>query len=264
MSHDYFDTLVARPDHWKSFSLRSNEQMLLHRHSKSRPLGVTYDPAKDPDPRRQDAAKVLIPTTTNQLKNTLRVPMGTEAGHAYLVTWDAWFGAEHTFSRSGVPQRKTFQFASTGIWFEIQSRFKKAESAGLALVTARGYVGGKTRTHAESFGPNVTDINPLLPQVGTFTLQPERWTRYWALIDQRPKDWDLASLWVADAQTDPVQILDRLQVKAINGTIEKFWLEYNTSTSAVLKGRGPLVSYVRNIVMLRDVADPALLLKRPA
>ena len=59
--HEYFNALVKRSDHWKSYSLRSQEQMLEYRHSGGRDLGVTYDPANDSYPRRQDAAKVTIP-----------------------------------------------------------------------------------------------------------------------------------------------------------------------------------------------------------
>ena len=59
--HEYFNTLVKRSDHWKSYSLRSAAQMLQYRHSTARPMYVTYDPENDPYPGRQDAAKVMIP-----------------------------------------------------------------------------------------------------------------------------------------------------------------------------------------------------------
>ena len=73
----YFDALVARGDHWKSFSLRPRagqpvgspyyEHQLDHpkdggyANANSGDLWVTYDPAHDADPNRQDAAKVVIP-----------------------------------------------------------------------------------------------------------------------------------------------------------------------------------------------------------
>lgn len=75
--HDYFNALVARADHWKSFSLRPvagepitspyYENQLRapkdggYANSNSAALWVTYDPAHDSDPYRQDAAKVVIP-----------------------------------------------------------------------------------------------------------------------------------------------------------------------------------------------------------
>lgn len=51
--HAYFDALVRRPDHWKSFSFRDSSQLDRE--------WVTYDPLSDRDPHRQDAAKILIP-----------------------------------------------------------------------------------------------------------------------------------------------------------------------------------------------------------
>ena len=266
--HAYFEQLVARPEHWKSYSLRDPRQLATrenggYANSNSRPLFVTYDPAGDPDPRRQDAAKVVITTEGNSLRNQVRPPMGTEEGHSYLVTWDAWFGDEYRWERGGIPQQKTFQFSSGGIWFEIQTRFNLGKGGHIGQVTARGYNRhGRDVSRDVAFGPNVTDRNPL-PMVGEFIISPERWTRYWALIEQRKGDYDLVSLWVADEQTDPVHVLDRLQLKAADGTIDRFYLEYNTSTSEIREGRPELVSYVRNLVMLRDVANPTALMVRP-
>jgi hypothetical protein len=59
--HTYFDALVKRSDHWKSYSLRSADQMLEYRRTRTRPMNVTYDPANDRYPDRQDAAKVSVP-----------------------------------------------------------------------------------------------------------------------------------------------------------------------------------------------------------
>src|SRR5688572_7668481 len=59
--HEYFNALVKRSDHWKSYSLRSADQMVAYRHSGARPMYVTYDPSNDSYPKRQDAAKVTIP-----------------------------------------------------------------------------------------------------------------------------------------------------------------------------------------------------------
>ena len=267
-AHDYFDALVKRPEHWQSFSLRDQAQLETranggYANCNGCPLHVTYDPQSDPDPRRQDAAKVVVPAGRASLPNQVRLPMGTSDGNSYLVTWDAWFGAEYAIELAGIPQQKTFQFESDGIWYEIQTRFNLGRgSDGLGEVTARGYSGGNAREPGELvFGPNVTDTNPL-PQVGHFMIRPERWTRYWALVEQRANDYDLASLWAADEQTEPVHVLDRIQLNTVFGKIDRFWLEFNTSTSP-LEGRGPLVSYVRNVVMLRNVVNPTGLMQRP-
>lgn len=69
--HDYFNALVARGDHWKSYSFRDPRQLVGTRYggyavSSSESLWVTYDPANDDDPQRQDAAKAVIPAFAEQ------------------------------------------------------------------------------------------------------------------------------------------------------------------------------------------------------
>ena len=75
--HSYFESMVARADHWKSYSLRPRagepitspyyEKQLIPRQNggyaqgNEVPLFVTYDPARDFHPNAQDAAKALVP-----------------------------------------------------------------------------------------------------------------------------------------------------------------------------------------------------------
>jgi hypothetical protein len=67
--HAYFNALIARPDHYKSFSLRSAAQVnhpelggRLNCSAGACPdPDITYSPATDADPNKQDAAKVRIP-----------------------------------------------------------------------------------------------------------------------------------------------------------------------------------------------------------
>jgi hypothetical protein len=320
-SHAYFAALVGRPDCMAAYSLRDNAQLEQFKNSKKRPQRVSYDPANDPDPRRQDAAKIVVPAGKASIGNTIRLPIGTSDGTTTLVTWDAWFGTEFRYENTGIGTYKTFQFASPAnrIWFEVRTRFKQDEArkAGRAVrvpkarrgavadsnqdtasgdqatgapaaqgaaqkrapappspvpsasgssrgdrvdigaVDARGY-GARGTT----LGPNVLRGAPLSPQAGTFTVRAETWTRYWVLIEQRANDWDLMSLWVGDEDNDPVQIIDRLQFN-VKGTVDSFWLEYNTSTKP-REGLGERIGYARNVVMLRNVKDVPSLLQRPA
>jgi hypothetical protein len=62
--HAYFDALVARPDHWKSESLRDAARLFALRGGNQFPLTVSYAPATDTDPHAQDAAKAVIPAFT--------------------------------------------------------------------------------------------------------------------------------------------------------------------------------------------------------
>jgi hypothetical protein len=334
----YFNALIARSDLFKAYSLRDQQQLVTYKAAGSRQPWVTYDPAHDSYPKRQDAAKVVIPpfvpatsliapvaqgdttitvyeanpsalsqfvrnaqvkiggeimnitarsgnlltvtrgylgTTAaahavgssvalanNSLPNQVWLPVGTQDGHTYLATWDAWYGNELRRSVSGLKNWKTFQFdarkrqgGDAGIWFEVRTRFDIAPTSNdVAQVDARGY--------SRPFGPNVTRDQPLAPQVGTFVIKPETWVRYWVLIEQNASDWDLMSLWVADENHDPVKIIDRLQFENY-GLIEKFRLEFNTSTYSLTVNRGDVVAYVRNWVMLRDPANPTSIMQRP-
>lgn len=279
--HAYFEALRARPDCMRAYSLREQQQVLQYKHSRNRPPAVTYDPAADTDPRRQDAAKIVVPEGKVSLPNQLRLPIGTTDGTSTLITWDAWFGAEFRYANTAIGNYKTFQFASpkTRIWFEVRTRFSLEEGGNrrqsrsakgpaiaraampgdyIGMVDARAY-GKKGEMQ---LGPNVTKPAPLSPMAGSFTIRPETWTRYWVLFEQHAGDWDLVSLWVADENNDPVRLLDRRQL-TVDKSVDEFWLEYNTSSNQRPKGRGPLVAYARNVAMLRNVQDVPALLKRP-
>ncbi len=292
-SHDYFVELASRPDCMAAFSLRDNAQLSKFMHGPNT-LGqrVTYDPANDTDPRRQDAAKVVVPAGEPSLRTTVRLPIGTSDGTTTLVTWDAWFGSEFRFEETGINNYKNFQFASPAkrIWFEVKTRFSavaepNSRRATSARRAGKGEVGKKQETaptpmpsppgksgerpdigvvDARAYlrvGPNVTNKGSLSPKAGTFTIRAETWTRYWVLIEQRANDWDLVSLWVADANHDPTQIIDRRQLN-VNGSVDEFWLQYNTSTRRT-DGLGQRVGYARNVVMLRNSTDVSTLLRRP-
>src|SRR5688572_1264248 len=77
--HAYFNALVARSDHWKSYSLRSQAQMVEYRHTPTRPMMVTYDPANDHDLHRQDAAKVVINPFIDEAYAQLAAPVSAGA-----------------------------------------------------------------------------------------------------------------------------------------------------------------------------------------
>jgi len=305
--HAYFDMLSARPDCMAAYSLRDKEQLKQYTNAPGKSQRVTYDPANDKDPRKQDAAKVVVPEGKVSLGNTVRLPIGTKDGTTTLVTWDAWFGAEFQFSKTNIANYKTFQFASPKdrIWWEIRTRFKqdegahgkrKEKGAAAAPKGEQASGGGKPRKHAapseekkapadpthddsgaigvvdargyggqdHPFGPNVTNAAPLSPEVGSFTIRPTTWTRYWAFIEQRANDWDLVSLWVADENHDPVQILDRLQL-SVKGSVDQFWLEFNTSSHGKGVALPERVAYARNVAMLRNIEykDVKTLFQRP-
>lgn len=86
--HAYFNALVARSDHWKSYSLRSAAQLDYKKNGgyaagNSGALWITYNPAADTDSRKQDAAKVVIPAFDNW-GATLAVALAGSENEVYL------------------------------------------------------------------------------------------------------------------------------------------------------------------------------------
>ncbi|MGE0590917.1 MAG: putative Ig domain-containing protein [Vicinamibacterales bacterium] len=100
-----------------------------------------------------------------------------------------------------------------------------------------------------------------------FCMYPGRWTRFFALFDQRANDYDPISVWVNDELQDTVQVLDELPWSVYTGTnsIQFFQVEYNTSNGG-LQSNFPdgLTSYVRNLVVLEDPSpeDIATIIQR--
>jgi hypothetical protein len=251
-----FDTLCQSAAKLACYSLRDDAQLNLYKHSNARLRKVFYLYPNDPDPRRQDAAKITVDTSSNSLTNQVRLPIPAYSG-SLLVQWDAWMGTEFRQSISGIPTYKHFQLASGGnIWTEVRSRFSAATSGNVALVDLRYYgIPGP--------GFFVGGMDALSPMVGSFHTAPEVWTRYWMFLKPAGSYYEL-SLWVADVNRDPVLILDRALVQPKSGyRWDSFWLEYNTSTDLVKAGRPDLISYARNLVMLHGISDPTPYLIRP-
>jgi hypothetical protein len=302
-AHTYFNALTQRQDHQRSYSLRDQRQLVEYGHIPSGQRGdINYIWPYDSDPRRQDAAKLIIPSDGSGVKSDtnrnsiyqVRVPMGPmELGHSYLVTWDAWYGNEWREEISGIPAHKAFQFdgpdrnnGAPKIWWEIHHAYKHVDdypvsSSEVARLSVRHYASPmQTNPDGVAFGvpagPNVTSgstsSTPVTPY-RQWNVKPERWVRHWQLIEfgMDPQNWrnnppgTLMSLWVADEDRAPTQIYNRLQVTLYPPGIEKFWIEFNTSTNEVKPRRPNLVAYFRNVVVLKDVGYSGVssLLQRP-
>lgn len=277
--YPYFDALAIHPNRLASYSLRDQAQLLKYMDQPNpavKPWDVTYDPTHDPDPRRQDAAKILIPVGKVSLPNNVRLPIPTHAPDSLFATWDAWYGNEFAFAVTGIGNYKTFQFASKErIWTEIKSDWDEAKPPYVAMAEVR-YYGSKSNGE---WGPNVTKNHPLSPYT-PFGVLPETWTRYWAYFRPTgemttvadvatPVQWWAFSLWMADPDRDPVRLVDERYIVPNYPTgatgWHKFWLEYNTSTSRPADPLPARVSYVRNVAMLKGLAPDAIpaLLERP-
>jgi len=260
-AHAYYNSLITRPDHLAHYSLRDQAQLQQFAQSQNRPFAVNYLFPNDPDPRKQDAAKVVIPAGAVSLTNQVRVPIPSiAASESLFLTWDGWFGQEFNFANTGIANYKNFQIASPAgsIWTEVRSDFNDpALTPGSLLIPEiRQYGGG---------GSNVTELNPLSPMIAQFPVVGEIWTRYWTFFKPASGGFYEFSLWVADVTRNPVQLIDRLLIKpntnkGATGWLS-FWLEYNTSQQTTTAGAR--VAYVRNVVLLRGLSSPGALLIRP-
>lgn len=221
--------------------------------------------------------------SANNSASQQRFPLITEDGHTYLATWDVRFGS--SFLGTGLAGNKTFQFTSGGdqIWLEIKTNMNGVGAApGFDTTQHVGGLGVRSYnkpqptpaitdwalTTGDMVGPGVTDNDPLSPRLGVFTIYPDRWTRYWAQIEQRANDWDRFSLWIADTLQPAVPIFRDVPVSVRPPhRIEKFWIEFNDSDPRLPAGRctdfRDLVAHVRNLAVLRDVADVVPLLVQP-
>jgi hypothetical protein len=253
--------------------------------SKISPRTFTVSRAQYGTSAVRHAAGATIVSGANSLPNRLGLPLGTEDGHTYVFTWDVLFTS--SFVNTGLAGNKTFQFTSGGdnIWLEIKTRMDGGhrgwKPAGfdpkvhVASIDVRSYnnlrgVADWRATDGDQIGPGVvTNNTPLLPMAGTFSIYPNRWTRYWVRIEQRANDYDYFDLWVADESQEPVQIYSRIpiSVRPPDFSIKKFWVQFNDSQAITTPERTTdwrdLVAYVRNLAAIRYSGDMSSLLLRP-
>lgn len=266
--HAYFDALAARSDVLVTYSLRDPRQLRPrseggYAQSSKRALGVSFAPAQDSYPRKQDAAKITIPPTTNSLPNQVRLPFD-HGTRGFLITWDAWWGEEFAVARTGIDSYKAFQLESGGrIWTEIRARFGRAKSFpdAVALADIRPY--GAAARKGSRLGKVRYGTGSLGGLREHFAIAPSQWTRYWVLIVPREDGWWALSFWMADERRDATLLYDGEAIRPKGPGWDRFWLEFNTSTKGVARDRGELVAYVRNVVVLKAPGDVRSLLQRP-
>lgn len=245
-SHDYYNFLLTLPQLHANYSCRDNAQLFQYGQSHTLPQNITYDPVNDPDPRKQDAAKVLVPADDTTINNQVRFPINQTAGHSYLVTWDYWMGREWAFSNTSMGNSKHFNIGkpSDASYLLTQSTYYKAIAGTLALFTIRGA------------SPDYADATIWPPPGQEHYVYAERWSRAWYHITPNVDGTYHANVWFADTVQDPVQAYTdvRFTYPPAGEAIGKFWLEYATSQNIrdIPPGRGTLTSYVRNVVILED------------
>jgi hypothetical protein len=150
----FADLVAALRTHAAGFGLRSTAQIEQYR-AKKVPVGVDYVYPTDPDPRRQDAAKITIFDGKDSLNTQVWLPLNHDVRTPMLATWDIWYGKEFDFDYAGIPGYKARNFCSPGstIWTEVRSAFKLANNDPSVV----SYTDIRQYRQAESWGPNTVE-----------------------------------------------------------------------------------------------------------
>lgn len=142
----YFNSLVSRPDHWKSYSLRNQAQLLQYKNS-SAAASVNYIYPNDSNPHKQDAAKVVIPPFTDGVFYSLAAAVGAADTTLQFSGWHSNF------------------IVGRGILLDNEAmRILTIDSTNKRVTVARGYAGTIATPHAAGVGIHI-GINSLQNQV---------------------------------------------------------------------------------------------------
>jgi hypothetical protein len=227
-AHDFYNALV--PSAKKAYSFRDQAQ--LRQYSQKAQDGsqdINYIWPNDPDPRKQDAAKLVIPSDGSGIKSPtnrnsiyqVRVPMPPMTlGKPYLIIVDAYYGDEWRQAISGIDAHKAYQLdgpdrpgGSAKIWWEVNQGYKGNvkypvhDQDEVCHCRIRHYAisirqGPNGAWFGVPVGPNVStgshSLTPCEPHT-PFMIRPQKWTRYYHLIE-----YGMDTLTIADYNGGPL------------------------------------------------------------
>jgi hypothetical protein len=318
--HAYYFDLASRSDCFAAYGLRNAAQVAQYRTRNDLPPDITYTYPSDPDRRRQDAAKILIPAGEAGIRTQLHLPIGPHHPKNILVTFDVWWGAEYAYGSSNLAVHKgtPIVFGSPGDrnYLGMRANYVAATQSVsnlppggpfVAFPYAQGivnqaikdpffidgdsgyprlrlpYGGATTRPYVEGIAPVDTSV---IPGGAEFGVKAETWTRYWHFFERASSlDWFDAtflggktfpaykwSMWAADANRGPMRILNEV-IASVHpdspgglGELRVEFLSGGGIVDAIPPGRGPLVAYTRNFVVLHGTSKAAAvaILQKPA
>ena len=208
---------------------------------------TAYDP-------ELDAAKFIVPPNAGSvvIGDQVRLEFPFVGSGNLLFFWEA--RADSYWARDGnvdgVETYKAFQLSMGGeLALEPRFRFAQVDTPFVARVDARVY--------GNQSGVEIGPADSVAQQSAEFNVLPDKWTRFWVFVDF---DNNLLSYWVGDEDRATTQIFDDVPFDwaATYGAgfgLDQFWFEFNTSQSRT--SAEPACFWGRNLVVLRDVADPA-------
>jgi len=259
-AHAYFRALGDHPRLVAEYSFRNQKQINRITPSGVSPY-VTYNPAHDTYHTPHDAAKVVVPSGKVSIRPFPNVPIGIGSGSC-LVTWDHVWGREYLGPHEGMKKfnHKQWVLASgdgTERWAEVLTRYTvRRPNGAVCRIDLRAY-GRMTDGHRMQGGT-------VVPREGVFYARPDVWLRYWVLAEDIGTAEPKASLWCADEKRNPKLLYSRLTIS--NPRVDELVaLRCQFNSSQGRSGGPDLVSYMRNVVVLRDVSfdDVKELLVKP-
>jgi hypothetical protein len=132
VDHAYFNALRVRSDCVAAVSFRDQAEIDAL-YSKAEPRRLSYCYPDDPDPRRQDLGKLVLPDGCGNFGNGIVVPIPPANGKVVFVTWDQWLGAEFHYAHTAINNQKGFPYIgddrSGGGFFEWQINYSTARHA---------------------------------------------------------------------------------------------------------------------------------------
>lgn len=169
----YYESLAARSDVHFTASLRSDVEINAHRNGKPHdPPDVVYDPAAD-------GARMRMPSGAGSIATQIRLSFPAVASGNLLFYWEGRWEAGFVSDGDvdGLQTNKAYQLARSGPGdnrrIEARTRFALVDSPFVAAVDTRSYW----------FAPAQGSDQPVQPQVGSFDIKPDTWTRFWAFVD---------------------------------------------------------------------------------
>lgn len=259
--HSYFDSLASRPEVLLAAPLRSDreiERFIAARRPNKRIQPPAYD-------AEQDGTRWKFSGRTASVNpvDALRIPLGEEirSGNAlfyFEARWDSRFpehlGPLHT--------HKAFRFDTRDFRkpvLEMRARYGQAgDCRGNGFVAK---VDGRVYHDRDGWQPDASNVDGrrVGPNAGYFTdfcVRGDTWTSFWVYVDYATLSW---SYWAADDTRAPVKIIDGFRQDAMDGAIDGFRYQWNSSQEGRDAGV-TLYLWGRNFVALRNVADPQALI----
>jgi hypothetical protein len=276
-THEYFDTLAARPDCLVAHHFRTQEDLDSVKTSSGgrlQPgiLPVVYDPVEDAGKWAIDC----LGTTTGGLVAWTGpakwIPLGPLTGHgSVLITWEAKFDPNWKWVADGYIARHKMWWVQPNDafgWNMYDTEWRK---------TAVNYPSrlGEAYLHCSKAentwmvpGQSYQMGEIIMPRIAQFWFDAHVWIRMWHFVEGHLSggiggEPVYISAWAADHEQGIVQLYDRTPMYSHTDGLRWFKFGYDTSASDAINPY--MESWNRNCVVLKDISleDVRALLEAP-